>query len=145
MCFHLAQGNHTVLLQQFFWQDKFLCLDSLRISSFHALRIINSRNMIFLQISIHSCSANHCLSGSMTAGICKHNILIPTFTQDSRKNSYYNRMCDHCFLYLCFFQQIRLQQDLRILWNQSLHSTQKIQPLFQQHIDFFFIIFPAGK
>ena len=101
--------------------------------------------MIFLQISIHSCSADHCLSGSMTAGICKHNILIPTFTQDSRKSSYYNRMCDHCFLYLCFFQQIRLQQDLRILWNQSLHSAQKIQPLFQQHIDFFFIIFPAGK
>ena len=101
--------------------------------------------MIFFQISIHSGTTDHCLCGSMSTGICKYDMLISILSQDSCKSSHDNRMCDHCFLYLCLLEQVRLQQNLCFLWNQCLHSSQKIQTLFQQAIDFFLIIFSTWK
>ena len=46
----------------------------------HAFRIINSRNLVFFQISVHSGALDHLFRSSVATGICKHNILITFLT-----------------------------------------------------------------
>ena len=78
--FHFGKRNHTLCLQQFFRKDKFFRLDTLRIFHTHALRIVNGRDLVLLQISIHSGALDYLFRSPMTTGIRKHNILITFLT-----------------------------------------------------------------
>ena len=109
MRLHLTKRNHTILFQKFFWQNKFFRLYSLRIIHMNSLCIINSRNIQFLQITIHSCSLNHSGGCSITAGVCKCHVLISFFTHQSGKHTNNCRVCDHSLINLCFFKKIWFQ------------------------------------
>ena len=71
MRLHLAKRNHTVFFQKFFRQNKFFCLNPLRIFYTYSLRIINCRNPILFQIPVDSGTMNHSGCRTITTGISK--------------------------------------------------------------------------
>ena len=130
MSFHLGKRDHTICLQQLFGQNKFLRLDSLRILHPHSLRIVNCRDLVLLQISIHSSALDHLLRSSMTTGVCQHNIPIAFFTKDPGKGTYHNRMSDHRLFHLCFFQKVWLQENFFFSIYKASYASKLLQSTF---------------